>query len=231
MRVLIVDDDRPSVKMNSFLLREEGYHVVTAPNGLEALNLLEKEQIDLVILDVMMPVMDGHQTLYRLRQKYDVPVIFLSAKGETSDKVKGLELGADDYLPKPFEPAELLARIKSVMRRSEIFSTADSKTNLKVGDISLDSVSNRAHFRDGKHEELTPIEFRLLHALMRNAGRTLTHDVLLNSVWGYEYDGYSNQIAVYIRRLRAKIEPDPSNPRYLITVRGLGYKFAAPGDQ
>jgi DNA-binding response OmpR family regulator len=231
MNVLIVDDDRPSLKMNSFLLREEGYHVVTAPNGLEALPLLEQEEIDLVILDVMMPVMDGHETLRRLRQRYEVPVIFLSAKGDTSDKVKGLQLGADDYLPKPFEPAELLARIKSVMRRSEIFSTADSKTNLKVGEISLDSVSNRAYFRDGTYEELTPIEFRLLHALMRNAGRTLTHDVLLNSVWGYEYDGYSNQIAVYIRRLRAKIEPDASNPRYLITVRGLGYKFAAPGDQ
>lgn len=228
MRVLIVDDDRPSVKMNSFLLKEEGYDVTTAPNGLEALRILEEETIDLVILDVMMPLMDGHETLRRIRQRYELPVIFLSAKGETKDKVKGLEIGADDYLAKPFDPSELLARVKSVMRRTEIFSKADSNSHLQVGDVRLDPVSNRAYFRDGTFEELTPIEFRLLHALMRNAGRTLTHDVLLNSVWGYEYDGYSNQIAVYIRRLRAKIEPDPSNPRYLITVRGLGYKFERP---
>lgn len=225
MRVLVVDDDLPSLKMNSYLLREEGYEVVTATDGVEGMQKLEEETIDLVILDVMMPMMDGHETLRRLRQRYDVPVIFLSAKGETADKVRGLEIGADDYLAKPFEPAELLARVKSVMRRSEIFAQADTSSQLQVGDLRLDPVSNRVHFQDDRHQELTPIEFRLLHALMRNAGRTLTHDVLLNSVWGYEYDGYSNQIAVYIRRLRAKIEPDPSDPRYLITVRGLGYKF------
>lgn len=228
MRVLIVDDDLPSVKMNSYLLREEGYDVATASNGTEALRLLEDEAVDLVILDVMMPMMDGHETLRRLRKDYDLPVIFLSAKGETSDKVRGLELGADDYLAKPFEPAELLARVKSVMRRSDIFSKADTNSHLQVGDLRLDPVSNRVFFPDNKHEELTPIEFRLLHALMRNAGRTLTHDVLLNSVWGYEYDGYSNQIAVYIRRLRAKVEPDPSSPTYIVTVRGLGYKFERP---
>lgn len=225
MRVLVVDDDLPSLKMNSYLLREEGYDVVTATDGVEGMQKLEEETIDLVILDVMMPLMDGHETLRRLRQRYDVPVIFLSAKGETADKVRGLEIGADDYLAKPFEPAELLARVKSVMRRSEIFAQADSSAQLQVGDLRLDPVSNRVHFQDGRYQELTPIEFRLLHALMRNAGRTLTHDVLLNSVWGYEYDGYSNQIAVYIRRLRAKVEPDPSDPRYLMTVRGLGYKF------
>ncbi|MBA3533603.1 MAG: response regulator transcription factor [Ardenticatenales bacterium] len=225
MRVLIVDDDLPSLKMNSYLLREEGYEVLTATNGADALTLLDTELVDLIILDVMMPMMDGHETLRRLRQRYDVPVIFLSAKGETADKVKGLEIGADDYLAKPFEPSELLARVKSVMRRSEIFSKADANSLLQVGEIRLDPVSNRVYFSEGRYEELTPIEFRLLHALMRNAGRTLTHDALLNSVWGYEYDGYSNQIAVYIRRLRAKIEADPSDPRYLITVRGLGYKF------
>jgi DNA-binding response OmpR family regulator len=225
MRVLIVDDDLPSLKMNSYLLREEGYEVLTATNGAEALEVLNSELVDLVILDVMMPMMDGHETLRRVRQQYDVPVIFLSAKGETADKVRGLEIGADDYLAKPFEPSELLARVKSVMRRSEIFSKADANSLLQVGEIRLDPVSNRVYLGEGRYEELTPIEFRLLHALMRNAGRTMTHDALLNSVWGYEYDGYSNQIAVYIRRLRAKIEADPSDPHYLITVRGLGYKF------
>lgn len=228
MRVLIVDDDLPSVKMNSYLLREEGYEVVTASNGKEALDVLEEEPVDLVVLDVMMPMMDGHETLRQLREHYDLPVIFLSAKGETADKVRGLELGADDYLAKPFEPAELLARVKSVMRRSDIFSKADSNTLLQLGDLRLDPVSNRVHLKDGTYEELTPIEFRLLHALMRNSGRTLTHDQLLNAVWGYDYDGYSNQVAVYIRRLRAKIEPDPANPIYLITVRGMGYKFERP---
>jgi DNA-binding response OmpR family regulator len=225
MRVLIVDDDLPSVKMNSYLLREEGYEVATASNGMEALQLLEDEPVDLIVLDVMMPMMDGHETLRQLREQYDLPVIFLSAKGETADKVRGLELGADDYLAKPFEPAELLARVKSVMRRSDIFSKADSNTHLQLGDLRLDPVSNRVYLKDGTYEELTPIEFRLLHALMRNVGRTLTHDQLLNAVWGYDYDGYSNQVAVYIRRLRAKIEPDPANPIYLVTVRGMGYKF------
>jgi DNA-binding response OmpR family regulator len=211
--------------MNSYLLREEGYEVATASNGMEALQLLEDEPVDLIVLDVMMPMMDGHETLRQLREQYDLPVIFLSAKGETADKVRGLELGADDYLAKPFEPAELLARVKSVMRRSDIFSKADSNTLLQLGDLRLDPVSNRVYLKDGTYEELTPIEFRLLHALMRNVGRTLTHDQLLNAVWGYDYDGYSNQVAVYIRRLRAKIEPDPANPIYLVTVRGMGYKF------
>jgi DNA-binding response OmpR family regulator len=230
MRVLIVDDDPPSLKMNSYLLREEGYEVVTVTSGTDALQTLEEQTIDLVILDVMMPTMDGHETLRRLRQRYDVPVIYLSAKGETADRVRGLEIGADDYLAKPFDPSELLARVKSVMRRSEIFARADTASQVQVGDLRLEPVTSRVYFRDERYEELTQIEFRLLHTLMRNAGRTLTHDMLLNAVWGYEYDGYSNQIAVYIRRLRAKIEPVPNRPRYLLTVRGLGYRFALPGE-
>jgi DNA-binding response OmpR family regulator len=228
MRVLVVDDDPPSVKMTSFLLKEEGYDVRTADNGRDALRIVEEEPVDLVILDVMMPQLDGHEVCRRIRQKYEVPIIFLSAKGETSDKVAGLELGADDYLAKPFEPGELLARVKAVMRRTEAFALSDSQAQLQIGDLRLDPVTNRVVWENGKWAELTPIEFRLLHCLMRNAGRTLTHDILLNSVWGYEYEGYSNQIAVYIRRLRAKIEDDPSDPRYLMTVRGLGYKFERP---
>ncbi|MGH2542170.1 MAG: response regulator transcription factor, partial [Ardenticatenaceae bacterium] len=128
---------------------------------------------------------------------------------------------------KPFEPSELLARVKSVMRRSDIFSKADSNVQIQVGDFRMDPATNRVYFGDGRQEALTPIEFRLLHVLMRNAGRTLPHDLLINAVWGYDYEGYSNQIAVYIRRLRAKIEPDPSLPQHLTTVRGVGYKFEA----
>lgn len=225
MRILVVDDDPPSVKMISFLLREEGYEVVSADNGESALELLDREAPDLVILDVMMPHLDGFEVCRRIRQKQDVPVIFLSAKGETVDKVAGLELGADDYLAKPFEPAELLARVKAVTRRAAAVAGEESQTLLTVADLTVDPLTNQAIFADGSTVELTPIEFRLLHCLMRNAGRILSHDLLMSTVWGYNYEGYSNQIAVYIRRLRMKIEADPNQPKRLVTVRGLGYKF------
>jgi DNA-binding response OmpR family regulator len=225
MRILVVDDDAPSVKMISFLLREEGYDVVSADNGSAALDLVEREPPDLVILDVMMPHMDGFEVCRRIRQKMDVPIIFLSAKGETADKVSGLQLGADDYLAKPFEPAELLARVKAVLRRVEAFGGEDTQSRLTVGEITLEPVSNRVIYPDGRKVELTPIEFRLLYCLMRNAGRILSHDLLMNAVWGYDYEGYSNQIAVYMHRLRTKIEADPDHPKHLTTVRGVGYKF------
>lgn len=225
MRVLVVDDDPPSVKMISFLLREEGYEVSTADNGSSALEWIDREPPDLVILDVMMPDLDGFEVCRRIRQKQDVPIIFLSAKGETVDKVAGLELGADDYLAKPFEPAELLARVKAVTRRAEAVAGEDTQALLTVGDLTLDPLNNRATFADGRTVNLTPIEFKLLHCLMRNAGRILSHDLLMSTVWGYDYEGYSNQIAVYIRRLRLKIEEDPDHPKLLTTMRGLGYKF------
>ncbi|NLG27645.1 MAG: response regulator transcription factor [Chloroflexi bacterium] len=225
MRILVVDDDRNNVKMLGFLLGEEGYEVVTADNGVAALKLVDSAHPDLVILDVMMPQMDGLETCRRIRQTMDVPILMLSAKGEVTDKVSGLELGADDYMPKPFEPSELLARVKAILRRSEISIYEDPEAAVAVSGLRLDPVGNRVFEGAGRAIELTPIEFRLLHCLMRNAGRTLTHDFLLQHAWGYEYDGYSNQIAVYIRRLRGKIEPDPTNPRFIKTVRGTGYRF------
>lgn len=225
MRILVVDDDAPSIKMISFLLREEGYEVISTDNGSAALELIDREAPNLVILDVMMPHLDGFEVCRRIRQKQDVPIIFLSAKGEIVDKVTGLELGADDYLAKPFEPAELLARVKAVTRRAEAVAGEDAQALLTVGDLSLDPLTNRAIFADGRTINLTPIEFRLLHCLMRNAGRILSNDLLMTTVWGYDYEGYSNQIAVYIRRLRMKIEEDPNHPKLLITARGLGYKF------
>lgn len=226
MHVLVVDDDAPSVKMIAFLLREEGYTVSTADNGIRALELVEHESPDLVILDVMMPHMDGHEVCRRIRSKRKVPIIFLSARGETADRVQGLELGADDYLAKPFEPAELLARVKAVLRRTEAYAMSEPQGRLAVGDFVLNPLENKATVR-GKTVELTPIEFRLLYCLARNAGRVLSQDFLLSAVWGYEYEGYSNQVAVYIRRLRNKIEVDPAHPEYLLTVRGLGYRFEA----
>lgn len=226
MRILVVDDDPPSVKMTAFLLREEGYEVLTAPNGREALRLLERERPDLVLLDVMMPGLDGFETLKQIRGRHNIPVIFLSAKGETADRVMGLELGADDYLAKPFEPAELLARVKAVLRRTEAYALgSDAADRIEAAGIRLDPLTNRAELPGGRVVELTPIECRLLHCLMRNAGRVLTHDQLLNSVWGPNYGGYPNQIAVYMRRLRTKIEKNPDEPVHLVTVRGVGYRF------
>jgi len=225
MRILAVDDDRNNLKMLAFLLSEEGYEVITADNGRTALDMLETQHPDLLILDVMMPQLDGFEVCRRVRQSMDVPIVILSAKGETADKVTGLELGADDYLPKPFEPSELIARVKAVLRRSEISTFEDPDAAVAVSGLRLDPVSHRVILTDGASVDLTPIEFRLLHCLMRNAGRTLTHDFLLSHAWGYEYEGYSNQIAVYIRRLRSKIEGDPANPKLISTVRGLGYRF------
>jgi DNA-binding response OmpR family regulator len=225
MRILAVDDDRNNLKMLAFLLREEGYEVITADNGAMAIEMLDTQHPDLLILDVMMPQMDGLEVCRRVRQTMDLPIIILSAKGETSDKVTGLELGADDYLPKPFEPSELIARVKAVLRRSEISTFEDPEAAVAVSGLRLDPVSHRVFRESGDPVDLTPIEFRLLHCLMRNAGRTLTHDFLLSHAWGYEYEGYSNQIAVYVRRLRSKIESDAANPKLISTIRGLGYRF------
>jgi DNA-binding response OmpR family regulator len=227
MRVLIVDDDRPSLKMTAFLLREEGYTVFTADNGQEALRLVDEKTPDLLVLDVMMPGMDGLEVTRRLRRNSSLPIIILSAKGETSDRVSGLDVGADDYLAKPFEPSELLARVRAVLRRAEAFTFGEPQNQLTVGGFRMDPVNNTVTLPDGHVIELTPIEFRLLHYLVRNNGRVLTHEQLLNTVWGYDYEGYSNQVAVYIRRLRTKLEPDPDDPRYLVTTRGIGYKFEA----
>ena len=227
MRVLIVDDDPPSLKMTAFLLAEEGYEVATADNGLDALRLVEQQAPDLVILDVMMPGLDGLQVTQRIRRNMSLPIIILSAKGETVDRVQGLDVGADDYLAKPFEPAELLARVRSVLRRSDAFSFGDAQSSLSTGGLVIDPITNMVHLPNGVKTELTPLEFRLLHCLMRNPGRTLTHDQIISHVWGYDYDGYANQIAVYVRRLRVKIEADPDDPKYVQTVRGLGYKFMA----
>jgi DNA-binding response OmpR family regulator len=225
VRILAVDDDRNNLKMVAFLLGEEGYEVLTADNGRTALELVNAQHPDLVILDVMMPQMDGLEVCRRIRQSMDVPIVILSAKGETTDKVMGLELGADDYLPKPFEPSELIARVKAVLRRSELATFDDSQVAVTVEGLRLDPVGNRVILADGTPVDLTPIEFRLLHCLMRNAGRTLNHDFLMSHAWGYEYEGCNNQIAVYIRRIRSKIEPDPNKPQFLVTVRGLGYRF------
>ena len=225
MRILIVDDDRPSLKMTAFLFREEGYNVFTADNGHDALRMIDEKTPDLLILDVMMPGMDGWEVTRQLRRTTNLPIIILSAKGETTDRVFGLDLGADDYLAKPFEPSELLARVRAVLRRAEAFTFGEPQTQLSVEGFRLDPVNNTVTLPGNRVVELTPIEFRLLHYLVRNNGRVLTHEQLLNTVWGYEYEGYSNQVAVYVRRLRSKLEPNPDEPRHILTARGIGYRF------
>jgi DNA-binding response OmpR family regulator len=226
MRVLVVDDDPPSLKMTAFLLAQEGYEILTADNGLEALRLIEEKLPDLAILDVMMPGIDGLQLTQRIRRSMNLPIIILSAKGETADRVTGLDLGADDYLTKPFEPSELLARVRSVLRRAEAFTFGEPQSAMSAGGLHIDPITNTVQLENGATVELTPIEFRLLHCLMRNQGRIVNHEQIINSVWGYDYEGYNNQVAVYMRRLRLKIEADPDNPQRLLTMRGVGYKFS-----
>ena len=224
MLILVVDDDPPSVKMISFLLREEGYDVITATNGAEALRLVDERAPDLIILDIMMPHIDGLEVCRRIRERSDVPIIFLSAKGETADRVQGLDMGADDYLAKPFEPAELLARVRAVLRRTDAAASV-GMTKIRVADFQLDPTIGRVVLPSGKVVDLSPIESRMLYTLMRNAGRTLTHNQLFDHVWGYNHFGTPNELTVYMRRLRRKIEPDPNRPRYLLTERGVGYRF------
>jgi len=228
-RILVVDDEIGALTLIGIMLERGGFEVLKAKDAEQALSVLELETPDLIILDVMMPGMDGWEVTRHLRRSTTLPIIILSAKGETSDRVYGLDLGADDYLAKPFEPSELLARVRSVLRRAEAFTFGEPQSQLSVEGFRLDPVNNTVLLPGSRSVELTPIEFRLLHCLMRNNGRVLTHEQLLSTVWGYDYEGYSNQVAVYVRRLRSKLEPDPDHPRYILTARGLGYRFEAAG--
>ncbi len=229
--ILVVDDNLQSLKMLRFLLEDEGYEVLVASNADAARELLERttNPIHLVVLDVMMPNVDGFDLCDRIRREGEsVPIIFLSARGEPADKTEGLRMGADDYVVKPFDPGELLARIAAVLRRSKPISTvSESQPSLKLGDVELDPARLKVRVAEKRLSDLTPTETKLLHCLMRNAGRVLTRDVLINQVWDYDYDGNNNTVDVYIRRLRQKVEPDPNEPRYIRTVRGAGYVFQA----
>jgi DNA-binding response OmpR family regulator len=224
MHILVADDDLPSVKLTSFLLEEAGYRVMKAYDGPSILQSVEQHAPDLVLLDVSMPKTTGFDICRQIRRTSDVPIIFLSARSQLQDKVTGLQIGGDDYLVKPFEPSELLARVEAVLRRRNS-DMLNPSARLSHGDITLDPVEHKVLFADERSIELTPLEFRLLYYLMKNAGRVLSTSQILNKVWGYDYEGESNLVAVYIRRLRTKVEPDAEQPRHVITVRNLGYKF------
>ncbi|ABY35050.1 MAG TPA: DNA-binding response regulator [Chloroflexus aurantiacus] len=224
MNILVVDDDIPSARMTSYLLEEAGYRVFRAHDASNILQLIEQHNPDLILLDVMMPKIDGFEVCRQIRRNSDIPIIFLSARHQLQDRVMGLQIGGDDYLVKPFEPSELLARVEAVLRRRNA-DVLNTSTRLSQGNITLDPVEHKVLFTDGRVVELTPLEFRLLYYLMKNSGRILNVTQILSKVWGYDYEGESNLVAVYIRRLRTKVEEDPDHPRHVITVRNLGYKF------
>ncbi|WP_298400889.1 response regulator transcription factor [uncultured Chloroflexus sp.] len=224
MNILVVDDDIPSAKLTSYLLEEAGYRVLRAHDATSIMQVIEQHNPDLILLDIMMPKIDGFEVCRQIRRNSDVPIIFLSARSQLQDRVTGLQIGGDDYLVKPYEPSELLARVEAVLRRRNA-DMLNTSTRLSQGNITLDPVEHKVIFTDGRVVELTPLEFRLLYYLMKNAGRILNVTQILSKVWGYDYEGESNLVAVYIRRLRTKVEEDPDHPRHVITVRNLGYKF------
>jgi DNA-binding response OmpR family regulator len=224
MQILVADDDMNNVKLAAFLLEEAGYKVIKTHDGQRVLALIEEQQPDLVLLDVSMPGINGFEVCQQVRRVSDIPIIFLSGHSQLQDRIKGLQLGGDDYLVKPFEPSELLARIEAVLRRSNNDALTPS-TRISQGGITLDPVEHKVVFTDGRTISLTPLEFRLLYYLMKNAGRVLSGSQILSKVWGYDFDGESNLVAVYVRRLRTKVESEPEVPRHIITIRNLGYKF------
>jgi DNA-binding response OmpR family regulator len=222
--VLVVDDEPHIVEAVVMNLELDGYQVCSASNGYEALEKLTIEMPDLVLLDVMMPDMDGFETLRRIREVSTVPVIILTVSGEPSDKVKGLDLGADDYITKPFDPRELGSRIRAVIRRAETPSPAP-KTEIQVDkNLKIDFAKYKVVVR-GKEVHLRPTEYRLLYHLVSNAGRVLNHETLLRRVWGYEYRDEDQYLWLYITYLRQKLEKDPKHPEYIIGERGIGYRF------
>lgn len=224
LTVLVVDDEqslRDFVRRN---LEVRNFDVLTAADGLEALALFNTHQVDLVILDLMMPNMNGLETIRRIRQLSLLPIVVLSALGEEKDKVQALNLGADDYLTKPFGVEELLARIQAVLRRAQWTAPPAGPGRVVQGDLAVDLERHQVTLR-GKPLELTPTEFDLLVYLMKNAGKVLSHRAILKQVWGPAYGQEIEYLRVYVGRLRQKIEDDPANPRYLVTERGIGYSF------
>jgi two-component system alkaline phosphatase synthesis response regulator PhoP len=223
MKTILIVDDNPSVcTLVREYLSEQGFRVVTADNGQNALYTARSEKPDLILLDVMMPEMDGYQFISAYRKENDVPIILLTAKLEETDKVLGLELGADDYVTKPFGMRELLARVRAVLRR--VGSDARPSATLNVADVSLNR-DNRDVRVDGRSVTLTPSEFDLLAALMESPGRVYSRADLLIKLQGTTFEGVERTIDVHVRNLRTKLEPDPANPRYIETVFGVGYRF------
>jgi len=224
--ILIVDDEQHILELLKFNLRKEGYNTFEADSGVQALDILKNNKVDLVILDIMMSDKDGYEVLKEIRFNRDtknLPVILLSAKSEEIDKILGLELGADDYITKPFSVKELVVRVKALLRRVESLKP-EVEDKVKFGDVEVD-FSKRTVKKNNQDVSLSFKEFELLKLLIENKGRVLDRDFILQRVWGYEFDGDTRTVDVHIRFLRRKLEDDEKNPRYIETVRGVGYRF------
>ena len=229
MRLLVIDDEPDvveSVRLG-FTLQWRDVDVLGAGSGEAGLDAIEREHPDIVLLDIGLPDINGFEVLSQIRAFSDVPVVMLTARDDSMDKVKGLELGADDYVTKPFNHLELMARVKAVLRRLEMPAPASRAPSFRSGDLEVDFARQEAHLR-GERLDLTPTEYKLLYHLVRNAGHVLQHATLLAKIWGREYVDEVDYIRVYIRRLRDKLGDDPEDPTYIRTERGLGYRFVAP---
>lgn len=225
--VLVCDDDREIVEAIEIYLSQEGYKVLKAYDGEEALKVLDREKVDLLIIDVMMPKLDGIRATLKIREKKNMPIIILSAKSEDADKILGLNVGADDYMTKPFNPLELTARVKSQLRRyTQLGSTIDKSNQAVyvVGGLSIDDEQKEVTV-DGEPVRLTPIEYNILLLLVKNQGKVFSIDQIYESIWNEDAIGVDNTVAVHIRHIREKIEINPKEPRYLKVVWGVGYKI------
>ena len=224
--ILVVDDETRISRMIRMNLEHDGYEVIEAQSGQQALDLVRSRMPSLVILDVMMPGLDGFETLSILREISQVPVIMLTAKGEEEDRIRGLELGADDYVTKPFSPRELVSRVKAVLRRAEGGAAGGQQQDvIRVDDRLKIDFAKREVWVNDELVKLRPTEYRLLYHLVQNAGWVMTYDQLLTKVWGYEYRDETHYVRLYINYLRQKLEEDPANPKYILTERGVGYRF------
>jgi len=224
IRILVVDDDEKIIKFLRVNLSEEGWRILTAKDGDEALQMVGNYLPDIVILDIMMPKVDGFEVCCQLRQWSQVPIIALSARGDMPDKVKCLNLGADDYITKPFSIDELIARVKAMLRRNKIDDSVPQKSPFICDNIKIDFVKRRVFLADNE-VSLTPTEYRLLQELVINAGKNLTYTYLLRKIWGPEYSAEREYLHVYIGHLRTKLESDPKKPEYIISVPRVGYRF------
>ena len=227
-KILVVDDEKSMRELLTLMLKREGYRVVTAGDGPAALEAARSQHPSLVVLDWMLPGLSGVDVCRALRQESNVPIVMLTARAEESDKLVGLELGADDYVTKPFSPRELVARVRAVLRRSEAMaSPRQAQAPITVGDVTADPTRHQVTV-SGRQVDLTPTEFALLAALIQSPGRVFTRLQLLDQALGESYEGYERTVDAHIKNLRQKLEADPARPKYVLTVYGVGYKFAEP---
>jgi len=227
---LVVDDDPRLLRLVRVNLERVGFAVVTASSGAAALEQFDAEVPDAMVVDVTMPGMDGFTLTQRIREVSHLPIIILTAMGDQTQKVRGLELGADDYITKPFDPDEMVARVRAVLRRSQLQSADESSHVIQAGDLTIDFLKRKVEYA-GEPVRLTPTEYKLLQQLAQQAGKVVPHTDLLSKVWGPEYRDETGYLWVYIRSLRQKLEPDPSNPRFIMSEPGFGYKFQVPREE